>query len=499
MCNKIFSFLISFISINIISNQQKILKVLEDWNEYEISIDGLTYECPLCIPYRIKSFNGKITMSIPRIYNYKEVMKSTANVTFMSLNTNYETDHFWEAWPSEEYVFIKNQNGPIKIYSVMGYDIDSSQNYYLLDQGIIIQDNNTIMQNTSKLLIFNKKGEEQNIIYFNETDFTNSFLTDIIVDQSKEYAYITDSGNLLNNQSIPRIIVIDLENNITYKILNNNEKFKPDEDVTNIYSENEIYNYFTNITGLNNIQISCDGKILYFSSLKSKMIYKVYIDDIKKAIQNYNKTNDESYLNNIDIITVNKGMISQSFFITSKNNIYITNGENGSIKVLYSLEEDLMNYNFQDSNEIKAEKFIINWPASIDIENGKLYLLDNHYYVRNNNKSNNTFIINGDDINNDTINETVKDFVIYVADLEKGELSHKIGCSFYIFKLNIIFIVLCSLFLIILIIVIFVMFINREGHKQDKNKEKDEFNEKEDENVKELNKALNERDNSYND
>ena len=490
MFNKKYVFFICFISIILFSNQQNKLKVLEDWDEYEISIDGITYRCPLCIPYKIKSINNKITISIPRIYNFSNYKDpASANVTFLALNTDYETDHFWEAWPSEDYVFIRNKNGPIKIYSVMGYDIDAFQNYYLLDQGIIFPENNTIMQNTSKLLIFNKNRELIKIYYFNETDFEKSFLTDIVVDQSKKFAYITDSGILLNNESYPRIIVIDLENDIVYKILNNNKNFKPDENVSLVYSENEIYNYFTNITGLNSIQISCDGKMLYFSSLRSKKLYRVKTVDILNSIKKFNETNDKNIFNNIDVTIVDKGMISQSFFLSSKNNLFMTNGNDGSIRTLYTLDEDLTNYNFKDFSQIKAEKFIINWPGSIDIDNGKLIVLDNHYYIRNSNKSNNINFYGDGIVKNDSDNETVGNFVIYVANLQKDEYSHKSGCTIYIFQLNFYIIFLLSWFLIILIIVIFVMIINREKKKNKFNQ--DEINKKNEENVKELNRRLN--------
>ena len=490
MFNKKYVFFISFISIILFSNQQNKLKVLEDWDEYEISIDGITYRCPLCIPYKIKSLNGKITISIPRLYNFSDDKNiATANVTFLALNTYYDNDHFWEAWPSEEYVFIKNKNTHNKIYSVMGYDIDAFQNYYLLDHGIIFPENNTIMQNTSKLLIFDKKGNLDKIYHFNGTDFETSLLTDIVVDQSKKFAYITDSGILLNNESYPRIIVIDLESNIVYKILNNNTKFTPDENASVVYSENEIYNYFTNITGLNSIQISCDGKMLYFSSLKSKKLYRVKTEDILNSIKKFNETNDEKVFDNIEITIANKGMISQSFFLSSKNNLFMTNGDDGSIRTLYTLDEDLINFNFNDFSQVKAEKFIINWPGSIDIDNGKLIVLDNHYYIRISNKSNSMNFYGDALVNNDTDNKTVGNFVIYVTDLQKDEYSHKRGCTIYVFQLNFYFIFLLSWFLIILIIVIFIMIINKERNKKNKNNEK---NEKEEENVKELNRRLNE-------
>ena len=489
MINKIFS-IIFFIVSSILG--QKILKVFEEWDEYIISIDGLNYRCPQCIPYKIKSNNGTISLSIPRIYDNNNIKNTTANVTFIALRTEIKDDHYWVAWPFEKYVFANNnfRDFQYRIFSVMGFEIDSSENYYLLDQGIILQENHTIMENTTKLVIFSNSGALLKVYYFNETDFTTSLLTDIVVDQSKNYAYITDSGNLLNNQSIPRIIVIDLKKEKVYKILNNHILFKPDENISMTYSENKIYNYFTEITGLNTIQISCDGEMILFSSLKSKSLYCVYIKDIKKAIENYEKTKKKEYLNNIDITKVDKGIISQSFFISSKNNLFMTNGKLGSIQSLYSLDKDLNNFNFKDYSQLYGEKFILNWPSSIDIDKGKLYLLDNHYYNRNSNEKNNTNItfLDADDTKNNTKNETVKYFAIYVTELSKDELSYKNGCSSYIFKFNIYSCTLFICFFIAFIIIISIMIIKKE-QKEDKNS--CNIHDEEEENINELNRRLN--------
>ena len=493
MINKIF-FIFFFNTIFCILEQKK-LKVYEDWDQYTISIDGLTYRCPKCIPYKIKSRNGTISLSIPRIYDNNNIKNTTANVTFIALRTEFKEDHYWVAWPFERYVFanINFQDFPNRIFSVMGFEVDSSRNYYLLDQGIILQENNTVMENTTKLVVFSKIGDLLNIYYFNETDFTTSLLTDIVVDQSQKYAYITDSGNLLNNQSIPRIIVVDLKQKKTYKILNNNTLLQPDKNISITYSENKVYNYFTEITGLNTIQLSCDGEMLLFSSLKSKSIYRVYIKDINKAINNYEKTKKEKYLNNIDITKVDKGIVSQSFFISSKNNLFMTNGELGSIQSLYSLDEDLENFNFKDYSQIYGEKFILNWPGSIDIDKGKLYLLDNHYYNRNSSINNDSDIklLKSDDIKNETENETVKYFAIYVAELSKDEYSYINGCSIYIFKLNIFSCSLSICFVLTLFVIISIMLIKKE--KKKKNKKVGEACEENEENINELNRRLNEK------
>ena len=497
MLSRIFFFIFIFFSIINFSSEIASLKVLEDWEELEISVEGSSEFCPKCIPYKLKvSNNNSVCISIPRIYNISEIATNTNDIviTFISLRTEISYDHYFVAWPFARYVLAKEEfkTFPLKIYSVMGFEIDVSQNYYLLDQGIIIKENNTVIQNTSKLVVFTNKGEEVNVYYFNDSDFTTSLLTDIVVDRSKQYAYITDSGNLLNNNSIPRLIVLNLQNNKYYKILNNNTAFKPDDNIDLKYSENEVYNYFTNITGLNSIQMSCDGEYIYFSSLRSKKLYKVATEDIKEAIQLYEDTGNTKYLNDIQIEYKEKSIVANSFSLTSKKNILMANGDNGSIRFLYFLDgETFSDYNFDDSSEIKAEKFVINWPYSIDVNNGILYLLDNGYYNRTH-KKNDTHLINGDLRNsgndNDT-NETVGRFVIYTTNLTNDEFSYKKGCTVYVFKMHSYVIFLGSIFVIILFVVIFFMFLSSDDHINKKKKENN------DENLRELNRNLNENDN----
>ena len=178
----------------------------------------------------------------------------------------------------------------------------------------------------------------------------------------------------------------------------------------------------------------------------------------------------------------------------------MTNGNNGSIQALYAIDDDLINYNFDDFSLIQSEKFLINWPGSIDIDKGKLYLLDNHYYNRKGNNSNNTNSTNNinylgedDDINNKTENETLGKFVIYTADLSKDELSYRYGCSTYKFEINIYSLVISIWFLIILLIVIFIMSIRKDKKKKDKNQSREE-DEDNDKNIEELNRRLNEKD-----
>ena len=470
------------ISLLIYSSSIKQLKVRDTWKILEIDINGNTYKCPDCTPSKFKvSYNNTFTMCIPRIYNYSNIEGTSVVATFISLDTEYDEQHYWFPFPEENVVALDKEDYKIfRIFSVMGYDIDDSENYYLLDQGVIIPENNTIMENTTKLVICNKNRIIKKTYYFNYSDFNTSLLTDIAIDHNKKYAYILDSGILLNSQSIPRLIVLDLEKNKIYRILNNNKQFKEEENITLFYSENEINNYFTNITGLNNIQLSCDGKTIYFSSLKNNKLYKVHTKDILDGIKKYEKTNDDNYLNNINLVVVDKEMRTQSFIITSKNNIYMTYGEKGTVRISYSIDENLEKYNFKDYTELNTEKFKINWPGSLSVNKGKLFVLDNHYYNRTKNES---------DYFDHNTNETVGKIVIYCTNLEKDELSNIKGCSIYIFNFTIYSIALISIFLIITIIFINYMFMNGRSYRNSNLIEQKFRNE---ENVKELNRRLNE-------
>ena len=279
---EIILFLICFIKI--ISYDQKKFDVYYSWDEVSVWIFGIEVACPNCIPYRMKvANNGSIVMSIPRLYNPSTIKRNEIFTTFIVLKTDFEPYYFYN-WPSDQ-IIVPYLTSNYKIYSVMGFVIDDTNDrhtYYLLDQGRIFSENNTIAENTAKLVKVNDKGVVNRTYYFNGSEYTNSLLTDVVIDHEHKYAYITDSGNLLNNQSIPKIIVLNLENNKIYKVLNNHESFKPDENITITYTVNgnKVYDYFTNITGVNSIQISCDGGTLFYSSLKSKNIYSVSTKDI---------------------------------------------------------------------------------------------------------------------------------------------------------------------------------------------------------------------------
>ena len=401
-------------------------------------------------PYRLKfSSGGIISLSFPKLYNSNSLgSKNESDNSFILLNNKGE--YF---------------DSPLKYYnfsSVMGYTLDKNDIYYILEQGKIF-DNSTVEKNTTKLIIYSANNGKITDINFEGINLNNNILTDIAVDHQGKYAYIIDSGNLNDGDSIPGIIVLNLEDKKKiYKILNNHKSFK-DFDIPKSRKINDIFD----IIGINNIQISCNDETIYYSSSKKNISYSISTSDILKAIKKFENSKDENNLNSITVNSVVTNFKSENFILSSKGNIFMINSDSKNIEVSFNINDDLSSINFELNSIINSNDSIkINKLCSLDIYDGKLYLLVNDK--------------NGKNLPN-----------IYYAELKKDELNSNIGCTVFFFKADIFVIILFALFLIILVISI-ILIIEKNGSKLEKSnliqqKEKEEA-------INELNRELNEED-----
>ena len=401
-------------------------------------------------PYRLKfSSEGNISLSIPNLYNSRgSRINNGYNDSFILLDKegkNYTS-------LLDKYIFN----------SVMGYTLDKNDIYYILDQGKIFS-NSTVEKNTPKLIIYNPNSGKITDINFEGMNLNNNILTDIAVDHQGKYAYIIDSGNLNDGDSIPGIIVLNLEDKKKiYKILNNHKSFK-DFDIPKSRKINDIFD----IIGINNIQISCNDETIYYSSSKKNISYSISTSDILKAIKKFENSKDENNLNSITVNSVVTNFKSENFILSSKGNIFMINSDSKNIEVSFNINDDLSSINFELNSIINSNDSIkINKLCSLDIYDGKLYLLVNDK--------------NGKNLPN-----------IYYAELKKDELNSNIGCTVFFFKADIFVIILFALFLIILVISI-MLIIEKSGSKLEKSnliqqKEKEEA-------INELNRELNEED-----
>lgn len=406
-------------------------------------------------PYKIQFYSdGNIAMSVPRVYWGEENpdIDIKANPPLFNI-TNGKT--------------IPNKLSiDEKIYSVMGFIIDKDDSLYILDQGIINSNSNTTKEYSSKLIKYNEKNKGKRYDFTN-INLTHSLLTDIAVDHEGNYAYITDSGYQNVESNTSGIIVVNLKNNKTYKILNNDESFKHKENrqQNSTYDHGEIiYNYFHEAIGVNSIQISCNDDTIYYTSLKKKKIFSVSTNEIKKAIKKYEITKNIDDLNNIKVNSLNIDFTCENSVISSKNNIFSLNFESKYIEASFNINEDLSVYD-KDIVEIMFNDTNITRPISISVFDGNLYLLDLHE-TTNNCKA-----------------------LIYKAELKTDELDNNFGCTVYYFKFNGAIIFIFAWFFIILVVVIIIIIANSGNTLEKANLRREKEKEAE---INELNKELNE-------
>lgn len=460
--------LIFFLLIKIFSYAKTTFKQYAEISN--IILTNADNECKFCSLYRFKiKEKENITFSTPRLYNSSGSIVYGPKFTTLVTWKQNENEGKLKVWP-DHYIMHYPENdrkSNYKLYSIMGFTIDDDK-FYLLDQGKINYENNTVEIKTPKVVIMDpKKERKDDIIYqFNESEYTNSLLTDITVDHDGKYIYIVDSGNLLNKQSVPGIIVINLEDGEINKVLHNHSSFKSEEylNLENIKITPE--EYFSKAVGVNTIQISCDDETLYYSSQKSKNIYSVSTKDIHNAIKKYKDSKNINDLKDIEVNKANQNFLNQDLVLSSKNNVYMINKQSHSVELSYYLDDDLAHFNYNLNSKIVYNETIN--PISLDLYNGHAYLLEN---VINNNYGNYTY-------------------KIYIAELEKDELDNNVGCTVFVFKLYGSLIFLFILFLMILGITILIIIVN-SGNKLEKSHMLKEM-EKE-ENINELNRELNEK------
>ena len=401
------------------------------------------------IPYRLKFSAGKnISLSIPNLYDLKgSRINNGIGKSFLLFDNKGK----------EITSFLKDYT----INSVMGYTLNKDK-YYILDQGKIFQNNFNVEKNSPKIIICNTNGQDVKNYSFEGIPLENHILTDIAVDHHGKYAYIIDSGNLkLGNVYEPGIIVVDLlsDKKKFYKVLNNHKSFigfESQQSKTNI----DIYN----LTGIDNIQISCDDETIYYSSSKKKELYSVSTKDILKAIEKFesSKGNDNKVLQDIKVNIVALNFKIKNFILSSKGNIFMINSDSKNVEVSFNLNSNLPSHNFEFDSKINLKDNIkLNQPCSLDIYNGTLYLLDKNL--------------------SDSFN-------LYFSDLKKDEYNSNMGCTIFFFKIDFSVIFLFVWFLIILVFAILIII--EKSWLQIENSNPME-NEKE---IKELNRKLNEED-----
>ena len=361
---KFFFSLIIFTSYLLIiksDSNSNTIEVVAQFNVIKIKTDKGVEECRHCMPAGIKlSKNGTIFCSFPRWFD---------NVLTTVAKYDKENNYFIP-WPSAEL----NEK---KIKSVLGFEIDSNDNIYILDQGKV---QGKAEEDSIKLLKYSLDNSTLLNEYIFSSDIADrdfSFLNDVVIDENKNIAYISDSG-IANDNNInhykPGIIVLDLKNSSNvHRILTDHYSVFPDESFW-LHIQKKPVNNETGpmMTGADGIALSCNGETLFYCPLTGRMIYSILTKDIESAIK-------EGNTSNIRVYEGFKKEASDGLLASSKGNLYMTGIETGSVYIAKEVEQDLLRFDYRNFEGYKGDEFSM-WPDTLAMHEGYLYFVSNQLH-----------------------------------------------------------------------------------------------------------------------
>ena len=297
-------------------------KYLEFNTTEEINNLYLQHSKSYAFPNTIRINNrGELFISVPRHLFREKIDK------YIPGTINCLKDGKLNPWPNQE----ENDFDTGRIHSIVGFEIDLDGNLYLL---------NHKENKERELLVYYKNGTIKDV--YNLTQVTThkeheSLLTNIILDLTYDFAYITDTGKIFDedyknsknkNDTKSSLLVLNLKNKVTIRFLRKEKSSMPDLSLPKINSKIDIDDI-----GLYGIALSCDKRFLYYTPVKSDKLYKI----------NTLYLQDERTLRNKDINILNKKYSSFEIMSSARGLFYYTSIEENS--VLVNFYERILSFN----------------------------------------------------------------------------------------------------------------------------------------------------------
>ena len=334
-------------------------KYLEFNTTEEINNLYLQHSKSYAFPNTIRINNrGELFISVPRHLFREKIDK------YIPGTINCLKDGKLNPWPNQE----ENDFDTGRIRSIVGFEIDLDGNLYLL---------NHKENKERELLVYYKNGTIKDV--YNLTQVTThkeheSLLTNIVLDLTYDFAYISDTGKILDedyknsknkNDTKSSLLVLNLKNKVTIRFLRKEKSSMPDLSLPKINSKIDIDDI-----GLYGIALSCDKRFLYYTPVKSDKLYKI----------NTLYLQDERTLRNKDINILNKKYSSFEIMSSARGLFYYTSIEENS--VLVNFYERILSFNNVRSVS-HGKLFDDNVPVSLTFNGttGYLFYLVNRHHI----------------------------------------------------------------------------------------------------------------------
>jgi sugar lactone lactonase YvrE len=184
------------------------------------------------------------------------------------------------SWESNEVGDAAN-----KLQNVLGLEVDSKNRMWLVDMGWVAGVDNT-PDGAQKIVVLDLNTGLELKRYAIPDSVANrktQFLNDIVVDEKREIAFITDSGNRSGSPTASGIVIYDFKTNSARRVLNNHPSVQDDpaRELT-VMGERVLPNGRLAV-GINGITLSADGATLYWNITTGDAIYSAKVDVLLNA------------------------------------------------------------------------------------------------------------------------------------------------------------------------------------------------------------------------
>jgi sugar lactone lactonase YvrE len=268
-----------------------------------------------------------------------------------------------EPWPSAKQNDLATSGG---LRNALGMAVDSRNRLWVLDMGNVAGEDK-VPDGAIKLVIFDiASGREVKRHAFPDgvVDRATSFINDLVLDEDRQIAFISDSGVRGGSPTPSGIIVYDLTTNTSRRVLDKHASVQNDLARPLKVNGEDVFPGKPLAVGINGVTLSADRKTLYWSITSGDGIYSAPTAALLDA-----KLTADALAKSVDgPIRIDGG--SDGLVTDRKGRIIVTNLTRNSVLALDPKSKTLTTI---------AEGTDMIWPDTIGLAaNGDLVFSSNH-------------------------------------------------------------------------------------------------------------------------
>jgi sugar lactone lactonase YvrE len=172
-----------------------------------------------------------------------------------------------------------------RLQNVLGLEVDSKNRMWLVDMGWVTGVNDT-PDGAQKIVVIDlNTGRElkRYAIPDSVADRKTSFLNDITIDEKREVAYITDSGNRSGSPVASGIIVYDFKSNTARRVLDRHPATQDDPARELTVMGERVLPGGRLAVGINGITLSADGNTVFWNITTGDALYSMPTSVLRDA------------------------------------------------------------------------------------------------------------------------------------------------------------------------------------------------------------------------